>query len=206
MAEDVKIKIANNLTALRKSKGLTQSDVAKALNYSDKSISKWEHADSLPDIAILSSLCEMYGVTLDYLVHENAEEQLKLAEEQKKASLNKANIITIILLAVAVVYLIATTAFVYTYILQNNKPPFWQAFIWGLPASSLVLLQINKRYIKNKAMAIVCSSLLIWTFILSVYLQFLQYNLWLIFIIGIPLQVIIILGSQLKTSRKTQNQ
>ena len=41
MKDDIKTTVANNLIALRKSKGLTQADVANALNYSDKSVSKW---------------------------------------------------------------------------------------------------------------------------------------------------------------------
>ena len=202
MADDIKIRIANNLTALRKSKHLTQSDVAKALNYSDKSISKWEHADSLPDIAILSSLCDMYGVTLDYLVHEDAEEQLKLAEEKNNTDSNKANIITIIFMSVAVVYLIATLVFVYSFISPSDKPPIWQAFIWGIPASSMVLLYVNRRYIRSKIINAIFSSLLCWSLLLSIYLQFLKFNLWLIFIIGIPIQVIILLAMQLKTNKK----
>ena len=88
MKDDIKTTVANNLIALRKSKGLTQADVANALNYSDKSVSKWEHADSLPDISILSALADMYGVTLDYLTHEDAEERLSYMNEKENPKEN----------------------------------------------------------------------------------------------------------------------
>ena len=110
---DIKTTVANNLTALRKSRNMTQADVAKALNYSDKSVSKWEHADSLPDISILAALCDMYGVTLDYLTHEDATEQAAfIKDDNEKAT--KSNRLTIILMTMTSVFLISTVIFVYS--------------------------------------------------------------------------------------------
>ena len=71
----VKNVVAKNLIELRKSRKLTQSDLAEMLNYSDKTISKWENGDSLPDIAVLAALTDIYGITLDDLVHANAAER-----------------------------------------------------------------------------------------------------------------------------------
>ena len=68
--EDIKVIIGKNLAELRKRKKYTQLDLANILQYSDKSISKWEKGDSLPDIEVLYNICNMYGVTLDYLTHE----------------------------------------------------------------------------------------------------------------------------------------
>ena len=195
MEEDIKVRVANNLTALRKNKNLTQSDVAKALNYSDKSVSKWEHADSLPDISILSRLCDMYGVTIDYLIHENAEEQIKYIKEQQANQKDRSYIITTILMSISVVYLIATVAFVYS--ILNSSNAFWEAFIWGLPVCSLIMLYCSRKWLKLKVLNPIFSSLLSWSLLLSIYLQFFSYNMWLIFIIGIPIQIIIILGMRL---------
>ena len=111
MKNDIKTTVASNLIALRKSKGLTQADVANALNYSDKSVSKWEHADSLPDISILSALADMYGVTLDYLTHEDAEEQLAYVNGKHKPDRERQ--LTIEILAVTIILLCSTVAFVY---------------------------------------------------------------------------------------------
>ena len=68
--KDVKPIIAENLAALRKSRGLTQAELAERLDYSDKAVSRWEHGDTLPDMNVLCDLCEFYGITLDYLVHK----------------------------------------------------------------------------------------------------------------------------------------
>ena len=68
--EDIKLIIGKNLAELRKRKKYTQLDLANILQYSDKAISKWEKGDSLPDIEVLYNICNLYGVTLDYLTHE----------------------------------------------------------------------------------------------------------------------------------------
>ena len=72
--DNIKNIIAKNLVELRKRKKYTQQDLANILQYSDKAISKWEKGDSLPDIEILYQICNLYGVTLDYLTHEGSYE------------------------------------------------------------------------------------------------------------------------------------
>ena len=47
-------RIAENIAYYRKQNGDTQADLAEKLNYSDKSVSKWERAEGTPDIFILS--------------------------------------------------------------------------------------------------------------------------------------------------------
>ena len=74
---DLKRIIANNITNLRKSKNLTQLEFAKELNYSDKAISKWERAESIPDVVVLKQIADFFGVTIDYLLNEHlADEDL----------------------------------------------------------------------------------------------------------------------------------
>ena len=45
--------IGKRLSELRKSNGLTQSELAERLNYSDKAVSKWEQGESMPGIEVL---------------------------------------------------------------------------------------------------------------------------------------------------------
>ena len=47
-------RISENIAYYRKQNGDTQADLAEKLNYSDKSVSKWERAEGTPDIFILS--------------------------------------------------------------------------------------------------------------------------------------------------------
>lgn len=71
MTEDqIKANIAINITELRKKNGMTQAELAESLNYSDKSISKWERGDGIPDVVVLQNIAELFGVTLNDLIKE----------------------------------------------------------------------------------------------------------------------------------------
>lgn len=61
-------KIAEKLTDLRLKKGATQDDVAKSLSVSNKTVSKWENASSMPDLPMLVKLADYYEVTTDALL------------------------------------------------------------------------------------------------------------------------------------------
>lgn len=54
--------LSDKLKSARKNKGLTQDDVAKALQIKNTTISNWENGVSRPDVDSLSSLCSLYGV------------------------------------------------------------------------------------------------------------------------------------------------
>ena len=60
--EQIKENIAKNLIKYRKAHNLTQIQLAEKLNYSDKSISKWERQESIPDLVILSNIAKLYGI------------------------------------------------------------------------------------------------------------------------------------------------
>lgn len=191
MESNIKENIANNITALRKSRGLTQTDVGKALNYSDKTVSKWENGDSLPDVTVLHALAQMYGVSLDYFTQYN--------EEVKKESGNareRSNKIVILCLWVCVVLLIATVVFVY--FLMYDEIIFWQAFLWAVPVTSALLFALAKRWSKNKLYKTLLLSVLLWSLLACLFLQFELYKAWFIFFLGIPIQIIIWLASKLQ--------
>ena len=69
--ENLKENLAKNLIKLRKANNLTQLDLANKLNYSDKAISKWERAESMPDVEMLYTISQMFDVTLDWLVSDS---------------------------------------------------------------------------------------------------------------------------------------
>ena len=61
MNEDVlKKNVPEKITFYRKAAGLTQLELAEKLNYSDKSVSKWERGDGLPDITVLTNMAELF--------------------------------------------------------------------------------------------------------------------------------------------------
>ena len=62
------MKLGNNIYLLRTRKGLSQGDLAEALDVSRQSVSKWETGGATPDLDKLLALCDLFGVTLDELV------------------------------------------------------------------------------------------------------------------------------------------
>ena len=66
--EDPKEIIARNIVDLRRKNGMTQLELAEKLNYTDKAVSKWERGESIPDVAVLKTIADLFGVTVDYLL------------------------------------------------------------------------------------------------------------------------------------------
>lgn len=191
MEQNLEQIVAANLTELRKEQNWTQAELAEKINYSDKSVSKWERGDGLPDLKVMMQLAALYGVTLDCLVTEGGAKQ-KSAYRLPRQKVGFRVIID--LLTVSIVFLIATLA--YVFVATYAKTYLWTLFIWALPVSSLFLTLFNARW-KFRVCAIVFGSILVWTLLTAVYLQLLCYNLWMLFLIGIPAQAAIILGTQM---------
>ena len=62
------IKIGRFIAASRQAKGLTQRELAEALGLSNRTISKWECGDGLPELANILPLCELLDITADELL------------------------------------------------------------------------------------------------------------------------------------------
>lgn len=60
--------VGNFIAGLRKSKGMTQKDLAEKLGVTDKAVSKWERGLGYPDISILPSLADVFGVTVEEIL------------------------------------------------------------------------------------------------------------------------------------------
>lgn len=190
--ENVKEIIAKNLVELRKSKKFTQQQLAEKLNYSDKAISRWEHAESLPDIETLCRVCDLYGVKFEYLLQE---EQPKRSKNPNVIQSNSANKLVITLLAVCSVWLVALLVYIYASLILGVN--LWTTFIWAICASGFVAQFCNGLW-GTRLMKYILISFNSWTIILAVYLQLLRYNMWMLFILGIPIQIIIFLSATLK--------
>lgn len=193
--ENVKEIIARNLAELRKSHKMTQSALAEKLNYSDKAISRWEHAETLPDIETLCRICDIYGVSFEYLLNKDTSE----VNYAPKKENNLARRVIICLISICTVWLVATVLFTSVKTLFDIY--VWQLFIWAIPASLYAVLICNKIWWKSKVCRAIVSSFCSWTFILAVYLQTLEYNLWLLFIVGVPIQAIILLTATMPQKR-----
>lgn len=192
--EDIKVIIAKNITTLRRQSSLTQIELAEKLNYSDKSVSKWERGESLPDIAVLKDIADLFGVTLDYLV----EAEHKGLSETKTAILRRIrNHGFITGISMVLVWLIAAIIFFALDI--ATVPSRWLTFIAAVPVTILVWLIFNSMWF-NKRRNFLIISLLMWSVLAAVFVFLLPFhiNIWKIFILGIPGQFIIFMWSRIK--------
>lgn len=195
---EIKQNIAKNISELRKQNKLTQLELAEKLNYSDKAISRWERGDTLPDIDILCKICELFGVTFEYLISDTPTPAKQQSEEQEKKKYSRVEVgnrLTIVLLVISVVWFLATFIYVYYNIIFGQK--LWQIFIYAVPTTAIVAQAFNTMWGSRKY-GFYILSVFVWTFLTSLYIAALEYNIWLIFLLGIPLQITLLLWSRLK--------
>lgn len=179
---------SKNLTKYRTLMGLKQSDLAKKINYSDKSISKWERGEGLPDLKATSKLCEIFGITVDDMLKENEDHKTKITKTI--TTKNKKHFLTS-LLSASIVWLVATIVFVTLLIAQVNGD-IWLPFIYAIPISAIVFIVFSSIW-GNHLLQFLCISLLLWGIILSITLSTPVNNIWFICFIGAVCQVMIIL-------------
>ncbi len=202
--EDIKVVIASNIAELRKAHKLTQLELAEKLNYSDKAISKWERGEAIPDVMVLKEIADLFGVTLDYLVNSEHDEEDKMPRLSVRKFRNRSLITG---MGVLLVWLVATLAFVTSDIVTtNNVRVHWLAFVWAVPISFVVWLVFNSIWFKQHRNFLIVS-LLVWTGLAAIFVTFLPFgrNIWQIFILGAPTQIIILMWSNLRFKRKRKN-
>jgi len=185
--------VAKNLVELRRIFSYTQVEIAEKLNYSDKAISKWERGESLPDIETLKKLADIYGVTVDFLLTENADIRKNL--NKRKLIAGQKTLIS--LLSTLLVWIVATAVFAILCWcgLSTREAAF--SFIVALPVSFIVLIVFDSIWGKLWLNLIFVSGLL-WTLALCIYLAINSSSGWLCFIIPIPLQLAVLLWYGLK--------
>ena len=203
---DLRTVVANNISELRQKQGLTQLALAEILNYSDKAISKWERGESFPDVFMLKRLADLFGVSVDYLLSEDHSEAVHREAEVSK--MVRRNRMLISFLATMLVWLIATVTFVTVGIALPDYPlPAWVHFLYAVPISAVVILIFNSIWGRRKLNYLIIA-VITWTVLLSIHITILtltQLNLWIIYIIGVPVQIIIFLWSGINYPKTKRN-
>lgn len=87
--------LADKLIMLRKKSGMSQEELAEKMDVSRQAVSKWEGAQSIPDLAKILQLSELYGVTTDYLLKDSIEAEEFIGKDTsdsvRKVTLEEAN-------------------------------------------------------------------------------------------------------------------
>lgn len=202
--------IGEKLFELRKSKNLSQEDVANTLNVTRQTISKWETNQSTPDFDKIVPLCELYGITADELLtgkkDENDTESKIETEEEKTPTRQEIRIKSAEVVSTSVFIYIAAVALISVAIPVLKMDPIVASAIF-LIAIGWATARIVKHYMSvpkiektkkekfedeilkqiNSIIGIICTVLY---FIIS-FMTMAWYITWVIFIIdGLICQIV----------------
>lgn len=187
--EELQHLIAENIAYYRKQNGDTQAELAEKLNYSDKSVSKWERGDGTPDIFILSKIAGLYDITVQDLLRE------------KKVPKTRSRHILIHLMSVGLVWLVMTVLFCISQIFDILPKWSWLVYIYGLPITGIVSVVFSAMW-WNSLMQGLSSSLILWGIGLSLVLSIRFHSVTLLLIVCAVLQVLVILFFLMKYLNK----
>ena len=202
---DIKSIIAKNITDLRVAKGMTQLELAEQLHYSDKAVSKWERGESVPEISTLKAIADLFGVTLDHLVNEHTPGEKRDTAPERKYRFRNRSIVTA--MCAVLVWFLALLAFVLLDLLPVEVELHWLAFVYAVPVTLLLWLVFNSVWFKPRTKFLIISAL-VWSTLASLHVTVLVFgeNIWKVYLLGIPAQLVILLWSRIKPVIKNKIQ
>ena len=188
---NIKQNIAKNIAALRTRDCLTQAELAEKLSYSDKAVSKWERAESVPDITVLKQISDMFGVSVDWLISDNESRVPKSSAQTAK------NHRLISLLSVSCAWLVVTLVFAILWVVTQSLKDIWLVLLCGIPISAILLLIFNSIWGTNRRkLNRIYISVTVWSSLALIYLSLLMLsglNVWMLFFVGVPAQAAVII-------------
>ena len=193
--DELKIIFASNLIKLRMAAGLTQAELGEKLHYSDKSVSKWERGESIPDAYVLKCMGELFGVSVDYLIssHDKWEKPQNPGDETESYSR-----LFITLACIAGIWTLTVAEFVVAWLLGYAH---WIGFVAAVPVSLITWLVLNSIWFKGRHNMYIVGALVLCILAL-IYFVLLEYNFWQMFIIAIPAEVVVYLSFQIRKKSK----
>ena len=190
---ELKLISASNIIKLRTEAGLTQAELGEKLNYSDKTISKWERGEAIPDAYVLTQMAEIFGVTVDYLLSSHdaweSPEQQAARQEETGYSVNM-----IIAISVLGVWTMALTIFVLLWLFDII---LWETFIVSLPVSILTYMVLICVFRRRQHLQFVIAAFVLSMFIL-LYFTLPMQKPWQLFLIAIPAEIIVFLSCNIR--------
>ena len=190
---ELKLISASNIIKLRTGAGLTQAELGEKLNYSDKTISKWERGEAIPDAYVLTQMAEIFGVTVDYLLSSHdaweSREQQESRQEESGYSVNM-----IIAISVLGVWTMALTIFVMLWLFDII---LWETFVVALPVSILTYMVLICVFRRRQHLQFVIAAFVLSLFIL-LYFTLPMQKPWQLFLIAIPAEILVFLSCNIR--------
>jgi transcriptional regulator with XRE-family HTH domain len=191
--DELKLVVASNLIKLRQQAGMTQAELGEKLNYSDKTVSKWERGESIPDAYVLTQLAELYGLTVDALLHTDdswhAPEDGPHAAQDGDTPTFRSNVVTMV--AIAGIWTAAIILFVVLWLALDKL--VWIVYPSAMPVTLITLLVLNSIWNQGRHNMLIVMALVA-SIIVLIYLVLLPLHPWQIFLILLPAELIVVLS------------
>ncbi len=190
--DELKLNVASNIIKLRTGAGMTQAELGEKLSYSDKTISKWERAEGLPDAYVLKQLSEIFSVSVDYLLAGHNEWAVEARQNEEKNRSYSGAVVTMV--SVAGIWTLAMLVFVIFWMLGHI---YWIIFVTAIPATLITLLVFNSIWRKGRNNSLLVAALVA-SLVLLIYLALIKFNPWQLFLVLIPAELVVFLSFRIK--------
>lgn len=189
--EENRATFASNLIRLRLKAGMTQVELGEKLNYSDKSVSKWERGEAVPDVFVIKQIADLYGVTVDDLLRPHTEKKKNYRAGKEPVDYS-TRFITIV--SILGIWTLALLIFVVLWLFEIMA---WQVFVLALPASLITLLILHSVWRGGRNNRFIVAALVMSLFV-TVYLMLREYNPWQIFLVAVPAELVVFFSFHIK--------
>lgn len=201
--DELKLVVASNLILLRQKAGLTQAELGEKLNYSDKTVSKWERAESIPDAFVLTQLAAIYGITVDDILRpadtwEEQQEKRKAAEKERERKFS-ASVVSMV--SIAGIWTMAVMTFVILWLAIDSI--LWILFPCAALVSLIAILVFNSIWNQGRGNTWIVMVLVAMAIAL-VYLFLLPFNPWQLFLILIPAEILVFLCFHIRSGPRAR--
>ena len=202
--EELKLRVGANIARLRKARGLTQAELAERISYSDKAVSKWERAESLPDVLTLLNLAQTLDTDLNTLTGCVPETEEPIPEPVPEPAAPENPVVKLkrryiadkgVIQKLSSILVWVVTLFLYMILDAFEVKNLWLMFVMAVPANAIVLLSLRsawRMYGWNRVLI----SVILWGTLLTIYLLLwvaFGVNVWKILLMGVLGQTAILL-------------
>jgi transcriptional regulator with XRE-family HTH domain len=189
--DELKLVVASNLIKLRQQAGMTQAELGEKLNYSDKTVSKWERGESVPDAYVLTQLAQLYGLTVDDLLHTDDSWHAPEVSPRGQEAAPRFSSRVVTMVALAGIWTAAIILFVVLWLAIDKL--VWIIFACAMPVSLITLLVLNSVWNRGRHNMIIVMALVA-CIIGLIYLFLRALRPWPIFLILLPAELIVVLS------------
>ena len=195
---DLKLISASNIINLRTAHGMTQAELGAKLNYSDKTISKWERGEAIPDAYVLVQMASLFGVTVDELLSAHDKwEPPKDKDEVPDRSYSVQVIIAIVLLGI---FTVALAVFVTLWLMDIIE---WRVFLAALSVELLVYMILICVFRHGRHLVYVVAAFVLSLFVLAFFFLPLD-RPWQLFLLAVPAEAIVFLSFNIRRVPKVR--